>query len=81
VRIGLTNVSAVPMRAKAAEAVLAGKTPSDDVLEAAGKAASVECEPTGDLRGPEEYKRDMVRVLVKRAVRRAVERARAGGAS
>src|SRR6185503_10093611 len=40
VRIGLTNVSPIPMRAKAAEALLAGKQPTDDVLEAAGKAAA-----------------------------------------
>jgi len=77
-RIGLTNVSPVPSRAKKAEAALVGKAPTDDVLEAAGKAASLECEPSADLRGKEDYKRDMVRVLVKRAVKKAVARAAAG---
>jgi len=75
VRIGLTNVSPIPIRAKAAEAALAGKSPSDDVLEAAGKAAAAECDPSADLRGQVDYKRDLVRVLIKRAVRRAAERA------
>jgi carbon-monoxide dehydrogenase medium subunit len=77
-RIGLTNVSSIPMRAKNAEAALAGKKPTDDVLEAAGKAAAAECDPSADLRGQVDYKRDMVRVLIKRAVRRAVERAQGG---
>ncbi len=76
VRVGLTNVSPVPMRAKDAEAKLAGQAPTADVLEEAGKAAAAECDPSGDLRGPVEYKRDLVRVLLKRAVTSAVERAK-----
>ena len=78
VRIGLTNVSPIPMRARNAEAALTGKQPSDDVLEAAGKAAAAECDPSADLRGQVDYKRDLVRVLTKRAVRRAIERAQGG---
>jgi carbon-monoxide dehydrogenase medium subunit len=78
VRIGLTNVSPVPMRAKAAEAQLTGKHATDDVLEAAGKAAAAACDPSADLRGQVDYKRDMVRILTKRTVRRAVERALGG---
>jgi len=66
------------MRAKHAEAALAGKQPTDDVLEAAGKAAAAECDPSADLRGQIDYKRDLVRVLTKRAVRRAIERAQGG---
>jgi aerobic carbon-monoxide dehydrogenase medium subunit len=77
-RIGLTNVSPIPMRAKNAEAALAGKQLTDDVLEAAGKAAAAECNPSADLRGEVDYKRDLVRILIKRAVRRAAERAKGG---
>ena len=75
VRVGLTNVSPIPSRAKSAEAALTGKAPTYDLLEAAGKAAAAECDPSADLRGQVDYKRDLVRVLVKRAVRRAVARA------
>jgi carbon-monoxide dehydrogenase medium subunit len=78
IRIGLTNVSSVPMRARAAEAALTGKKLTDDALEAAGKAAAGECDPSADLRGQVDYKRDLVRVLTKRAVRRAAERAQGG---
>lgn len=78
IRIGLTNVSSIPMRAKNAEAALTGKQPTDNVLEAAGKAAAAECDPSADLRGQVDYKRDLVRVLTKRAVRRAAQRAQGG---
>ena len=74
-RIGLTNVSGTPMRAKGAEAALLGNAQDQATLEKAGKAAAAECEPWSDLRGSEEYKRDLVRVVTKRAIRKAVERA------
>jgi carbon-monoxide dehydrogenase medium subunit len=74
-RIALTNVNSMPMRAVNAERALAGQTPGDDVLEAAGRAAAAECDPSADLRGSVEYKRDLTRVLTKRAIRKALERA------
>ncbi len=77
-RIGLTNVSAAPMRAKNAEQALIGKEITDDVLEAAGQAAAAECDPSPDLRGSVAYKRDLTRVITKRAIRQAVERAQGG---
>lgn len=80
VRIGLTNVNAVPMRATDAEAELVGKAASDAALEAAGRAAAAQCDPSPDLRGSVEYKRDLVRVITKRAVTKAILRARGNGA-
>jgi len=77
-RIALTNVSPVPMRALNAEQALIGQPLNDDVLEAAGRAAAAECDPSADLRGSVEYKRDLTRVLTKRAIRRAAERAVGG---
>jgi carbon-monoxide dehydrogenase medium subunit len=77
-RIGLTNVSYVPMRAKNAEQAIIGQVITDDVLEKAGQAAAAECDPSADLRGSVEYKRDLTRVLTKRAIRQAVERAKGG---
>ena len=78
-RIGLTNVSPVPLRATDAEAALSGQAISEEVLEAAGAAAAAQSDPSPDLRGSADYKRDLTRVLTKRAIRKAVERA--GGAS
>ena len=74
-RIGLTNVSPVPMRAKNAEQLLVGNRLTDAVIEAAGAAAATECDPSGDLRGTVDYKRDITRVLTKRALRTAIARA------
>ena len=71
----MTNVNPVPMRATDAEVELAGKEATDATIEAAGRAAAAQCSPTADLRGSIEYKRDMTRVLTKRAIRRAISRA------
>jgi carbon-monoxide dehydrogenase medium subunit len=79
-RVALTNVNPVPMRSTGAEAALAGNVPSAEVLEAAGRAAAEECDPSPDLRGTVEYKRDLTRVLTKRAISKAVARARGGAA-
>jgi carbon-monoxide dehydrogenase medium subunit len=77
-RIALTNVSPVPMRAKNAEQTIIGQVLSEAVLEAAGSAAAAECDPSPDLRGSVAYKRDLTRVLTKRAISKAVERAKGG---
>ncbi len=74
-RIGLTNVSPVPIRAKNAEAALVGQVLTDSVIEAAGQAAAAECDPSRDLRGSVAYKRDVTRVMVKRAINKAIKRA------
>jgi aerobic carbon-monoxide dehydrogenase medium subunit len=73
--IGLTGVAETPFAATDAEAVLAGKAPSDDVFREAGAAAAAQSRPAGDVRGPVEYKRAMVAELTLRALRRATERA------
>ena len=46
-----------------------------ELAEEAGSIASQECSPTSDLRGSEQYKRVIVRTLVKRALAKANERA------
>lgn len=75
-RIGLTNVSPAPMRAKNAEQTLMDKTLTNEAIEAAGQAAAAECDPSPDLRGTVDYKRDLTRILTKRAIRKAMERAK-----
>jgi aerobic carbon-monoxide dehydrogenase medium subunit len=78
IRIGLTNVCPIPSRATAAEAALLGTTGDDAALEAAGRKGAAECDPVADLRGEVDYKRDQVRVLIKRATRKAIVRAQGG---
>jgi len=71
-RIVLGAVAPVPMRAPKAEAMIIGKAVSDDLLEEVGVCASTECKPIDDIRGSAEYRRDMVRVFTKRALRKAI---------
>jgi len=74
IRVALTNVNPVPMRAIEAEARLKGQPLSDENLRDAAKLAASACDPSADLRGSAEYKRDVTRVLVERAVRLAQTR-------
>jgi carbon-monoxide dehydrogenase medium subunit len=74
-RIVLGCVGATPVRARKAEALIAGKQLTSQLAEEAGSAAAQECSPTSDLRGSEQYKRAIVRTLVKRATSKAYERA------
>jgi carbon-monoxide dehydrogenase medium subunit len=71
-RIILGAVAPTPMRAREAERSLTGRRASEDLLERAGQHAAKECRPISDIRGSEEYRRDMVRVFVKRALRKAI---------
>jgi carbon-monoxide dehydrogenase medium subunit len=73
--IGLTNVGATPIKARRAEGLLRGHRLDDATIREASRAAAAESDPSADLRGSVEYKRDLVRVLTARAIRRALERA------
>jgi len=74
-RIVLGCVGATPVRARKAEALLAGKKVTPELAVEAGSTASQECNPTSDLRGSEHYKRAIVHTLVKRAAGKAYEKA------
>lgn len=76
-KIALGAAGPTPLRMKAAEGVITGNRLSDSVVEEAARAAAQEISPIGDVRGSEEYKREMARVFVKRAIRQAAERAAA----
>lgn len=75
VGIGLTNVSAVSMRAVRSEGLLKGAAPTDELIEKAAIAAAQDCDPNADLRGSADYKRSMVKALVGRALKKAIARA------
>ena len=73
--IGLCAVGAQSIKATAAEAALAGQTPSDDVIAEAARLAAEAAEPKADIRGSAEYKRDVARVFVQRGLHTAISRA------
>lgn len=76
--IGLTNVGLTPLKAKRAEASLAGRRLDESTIKQAAELAATESQPIDDIRGSADYKRDLVRVLTARALNRALERAKGG---
>jgi carbon-monoxide dehydrogenase medium subunit len=73
--IGLTSVGATNLKAKQAEAALAGHELKDDVIAEAARLAAADSEPKDDIRGSAAYKKDVVRVFVQRGLKAALARA------
>lgn len=71
IRIGMNSVGPTPMRATRAEQILTGQQLTDEVLNEAAQAASEDVDPISDIRGSSDYKREMVKVWVRRTVRQA----------
>ena len=76
--IGLTNVGPTPIKARQSAEFLRGKRLDEATIKQAAQLAAEEAQPEPDLRGPAEYKRDLIRVLTARALRKALERAGGG---
>lgn len=65
-RIGLGGVAPTPIRAGRAEAALRGEALSDAAVRAAAEEAAQEADPLSDLMGSADYRREMIRVWVRR---------------
>jgi carbon-monoxide dehydrogenase medium subunit len=76
-RIALGSVGVTPIRARAAEALLAGQRFGADLLKAAGESVKGAVDPLSDHRGSAAYKREMAAVMLGRALTQAWETARA----
>ncbi|MGE0802071.1 MAG: xanthine dehydrogenase family protein subunit M [Lautropia sp.] len=74
VRIALTNVAPMALRARDAEAALHGRAIDEAAIDAAAAAAMAICDPAEDLRGDREYKTAMAGQMVRRAIRTAAAR-------
>jgi len=75
-RIVLGGAAPIPLRVKKAEKLLVGEEIKDNLLEQAAQIASDESNPMPDMSGSEEYKRELVKILVKRVAKEALERAK-----
>jgi carbon-monoxide dehydrogenase medium subunit len=60
-------------RLKSVEAVVSGKIVDDKLLREAGEAALGDCEFIADVRGSVPYKRELMKVYVRRAIREALD--------
>lgn len=76
-RIALGAVAPTPVRAHAAEELLVGRPPSEDLFRQAGEVGVGMCSPITDHRGTMEYRCMMIEILVKRSLGQALEQARA----
>lgn len=71
-RVSLGAVAETPVRAEHAERLLVGEEPTEELLQAAAQAAMESFTPLSDPHASSEYRRQVVPVLVLRALRRAV---------
>ena len=67
-RIALASVAPTPIRSPAAEKRLVGATPSAALLDEAGLLAAGDARPISDTRGSAPYRKELVRVLTRRAL-------------
>ena len=74
-RIALGAVAPIPLRARAAEDTLRGQKLDPELLQAAADQAMAEATPIDDVRGTAGYRRQMVGVLTRRTLERAVAEA------
>lgn len=76
-RIAIGPVAPVPFRAQEAEALLKSQDLTDELIDEVAATAARESKPRSSLlRGGKEYRRELVRVLTRRALTRAIQRAR-----
>lgn len=71
VRVGMTNMGSVPLRARAVEQALRGQPLNADAVTAAADQAAEGTDPPADLNATADYKRHLARVLCRRALREA----------
>lgn len=73
IRLALNSVGATIFRAKKAEEVTRGKNLTAAMLREMGSIAATEADPIDDQRGSADYKRELIKVLVRRAGEQALE--------
>jgi carbon-monoxide dehydrogenase medium subunit len=79
-RVVLGAVAPIPKLVAGAARALKGQRPEEAAFRAAAKAARDAAEPISDVRGSAGYRRDLVEVLTRRALRRALDRAKEAAA-
>jgi aerobic carbon-monoxide dehydrogenase medium subunit len=71
VRVGLTNMAPVPLRARAVEEALRGQPLNAETIRRAAEQADEGTTPPPDLNATADYKRHLARVLCRRALMEA----------
>ena len=71
-RLGVGGAGDRPLRISEAEQALEGTVPGPEALAEAGAIAAARVDPFEDLHASVAYRRDLVRVMTKRALERAL---------
>ena len=71
-RVVLGAAGMTPLRARAAEDLLKGQEPTDEVIRAAAATVPEAVDPLDDFRGSSDYKREMAGVFTRRALAQAL---------
>jgi carbon-monoxide dehydrogenase medium subunit len=77
VRIAMGVAGPTPARARRAESLARGRKPDSRLAEEVGIAAAEEAKPRSSFRASAEYRREVLKVLVKRVFSKAAQRAMA----
>jgi carbon-monoxide dehydrogenase medium subunit len=72
VHVGVGGVEEHPRRIAEAEDLLEGQAPTDPLFRAAGDAAADVVDPLEDAQTDAAYRRELVRVVVRRALEQAL---------
>ena len=75
IRIVMGSVGPTALRSRKAEDLLKGQTITEPLIEEAARVSAEDAQPTTDINGSEEYKRELVHVLVARSIKEAAARA------
>jgi len=70
-RLAFAGVSDVPVRAAAAEDLLAGERPSAELFDEAARLATSDIDPPADLHGSSDYRKTVAATIVRRGLRAA----------
>ena len=71
IRIALGAVAPIPVRVFKTEELLKGKIIDEPLLEETAKSALAEVSPISDIRSSKEYRKEIVKVLIRRAILQA----------
>jgi CO/xanthine dehydrogenase FAD-binding subunit len=78
VRIALSTVAPTPIRAYGAEKLLSAAPVSELAIKQAAEQAAAEASPRTSLRSTAEYRREMIKILLMRSLRQALDRVKEG---
>lgn len=76
-RIALGAVAPTPLFVEEAGSFLAGKETTPETIQGAARIAQAAARPISDLRGTAEHRKHLCAVLTRRALEKAIERAKA----